>query len=877
MKNDPKHAPSKWFLKFFRWYCNPDYAEDLEGDLLERFEQKANQKNIRSAKTGFVFDVLKLFRPGIIRPLHSSKNFNEFGMFKNYFTIASRNLLNQKLYSIINIGGLMIGLTCFVMIFLYVQHELSYDNFYTKKDSIYQVYQQQIGNEYMGSDYFSVTPAGLASVLMETYPEVENATTMVERQALLTIGNSPYLSTGLWADPNFFEIFDYPFKEGNSEKIFDQPTAIVLTKSFANKVFGNIPALGKTVMITDHYGDKDFIVTGVLEDLPKNSSLQFEYVANLQSNSEYNEAVASPTWNNNNYHTFFLLKPQADPITLQKKLPAIVEKYIEVNEDYHFKYTYYIRPLSELYLQTNSNFDIGLKGNIQYLVLFSCIAIIVLLLACVNYMNLAIARSIQRAKEVGLRKVSGAVRGQLIGQFLGESVFIALIALFLAIGLTYWLLPYFSAIIERPLTLELINNPGLLLVLSLVVLFVGLFSGSYPAFFMSALKPINTLKGKITSGSPKMKLQSGLVVLQFATSIILIISSLVIYLQFDFIQNKELGYDKDHILVVQTRSKEVRKSIEPIKQAMLAQTNIKRITTFNSLPSDIGSSSLARNKEDGNDEENIAIYQNTVDYDYLKTFGLKLVAGRNFSPEIESDKDKVIINESAAYAFGWTPEEAVGNQFYRVGQKYLEVIGVVKDFHMFAMHLKIQPLMISLRNDYFNFVAMKVEPNGLQNTIALVEDTFQKYSHYPFEYQFMDDEFDRLYKADIKLGKIFGVFTLLSIIVAALGLFGLAAYITKQRTKEIGIRKVLGASIQRIVTLLVRDFLIMVFVGFVLAVPIAWGIMNIWLENYAYRITLEWWIFVIAGILAAIVSLVTISSQSIKASMSNPVDSLRSE
>jgi putative ABC transport system permease protein len=351
----------------------------------------------------------------------------------------------------------------------------------------------------------------------------------------------------------------------------------------------------------------------------------------------------------------------------------------------------------------------------------------------------------------------------------------------------------------------------------------------------------------------------------------------VIYLQFDFIQNKELGYDKDHILVVRTRSKEVRKNIEPIKQALIEQTKIKLITTSNSLPSDIGSSTLARLKEDGVDEDNIDIYRNDVDYDYVETFGLKLVAGRNFSPEIESDKDKVIINESAAYAFGWTPEEAVGNQFYRVGQKYLEVIGVVKDFHMFAMHLKIQPLMISLRNEYFNYASFKIEPNDLPNTIALIEENVQKYSQYPFEYQFMDDEFDRLYKADIKLGKIFGMFTFLSIIIASLGLFGLAAYITKQRTKEIGIRKVLGASVQRIVTLVIKDFLIMVLVGFVLAVPIAWGIMSIWLEEYAYRISMEWWMFALAGVIATIVSLVTISSQSIKASMSNPVDSLRSE
>ncbi|MEM7110188.1 MAG: ABC transporter permease, partial [Bacteroidota bacterium] len=800
----------------------------------------------------------------------------DFGMLKNYFTIASRNLLKQKLYTSINMIGLTVGLTCFISIFVYVQHELSYDDFYSNVDNIYRVYQKQGGNQFMGSDLFGVTPAGLASVLTKEYAEVVRATTVRKQSRLLTIGNSSFFEKGLSADFEFFQLFDHTFLAG-TRKDFKLANGIVLTKSFAEKTFKAKNILGKPIQISTWEGEVEFVVTGIIEDLPKNSSLQFSYVFNLLSNEKYVEASKSAKWDSNSYFTFFELHPDADPLALQNKLPEIVSKYSDT-EDYPFKNIYYAEPLKQLHLRSDVNFDIGLKGNTQYLVLFSVIAVIVLLLASVNYMNLAIARSIQRAREVGLRKVIGAVRGQLIGQFLGESIFIALMGFVLAIGLNYWLLPYFGAIIERPLTLDFVNNPVLLASLGVLVVLVGLFSGSYPAFFMSSLKPVNTLKGKMMNHRPKMRLQSALVILQYAASIILIIGSLVIYLQFEFIQNKELGYNKDHIVVVRTRSAELRKNIEVVKTELGAYPNVEVVSTSQSLPSDINSSLLARLKKEDNELRNITIYKNVIDYDYLNTFGHELLAGRNFSVDITSDQDKVIINESAAKAFGWTPEEAIGHQFYQVDQDYVTVIGVVKDFHMFSMHLAIQPLMMTPRHSsYFSYVSIKVKPNHIQNTIDLIEESVQKHSKYPFEFRFMDSEFDKLYKADIKLGKIFGAFTVLSTLVASLGLFGLAAYTAEQRTKEIGIRKVLGASVQAIIGLMANDFLKMVLVGFVFAVPIAWFVMDIWLIDFAYRISLEWWMFIIAGIIAGLVSIITVGSQSIKASLANPVESLRSE
>ncbi|MEM6525571.1 MAG: ABC transporter permease [Bacteroidota bacterium] len=871
-QQSPKEPPGR-LLKFFRWYCHPDYVEDLEGDLLERFERNADQKNIQSAKAVLFKDVIKLFRPGIIRPIFSGQQLNDFGMLRNYFTIASRNLMKQKLYSAINIGGLAVGLSCFIMIFIYVQHELNYDNFYSEKDRIYRVYHQDKSNMYLGSNYFGVSPAGLAPALVEEYAEVESATSIAQRSVLLSANNSGYFESGLWADPSFFNIFDYEFIEGTREKVFEQPNEIILTESFAFRLFGKTDVLDSSVTVSRFNGDRELIVGGVIKDLPSNSSFQFNHVINLRSDEGYLTSLENATWRNNSYQTFFLLNPGSDPSSLEKKLPAVIEKYGGKSEN--DDESYYIQPLSELHLESRINFDIGLKGSIQYLILFSAIAVVVLVLACVNYMNLAIARSIQRAKEVGLRKVIGAVRGQLIGQFLGESVFIAFMALIIAMGLSYWLLPYFGMIIERPLTLNLLNNPLLIPVLLGLILLVGLFSGSYPAVFMSSLKPVNILKGKSSGHSPKMRLQSILVVIQYTASIVLIISSLVIYLQFDFIQNKELGYNKEHIIVVDTRSAELRKNIETVKNELLKQSSIISISASNDLPSNVGSSTTVYPTKGDNAPE-ITMYVNSVDPDYLRTYEINLAAGRDFSLDLDADKGHVIINETAAKILGWTPEEAVGNQFYQ-GESERTVVGVVKDFHMFSMHLAIQPLMFNLRGKYFGIASMKVKPENIQNTLLLIEEAVQNYSKHPFEFQFMDDQFDKLYKADIRLGKIFGVFTMISIVIASLGLFGLAAFTTQQRTKEIGIRKVLGASVQTIVSLVTKDFVKMVLIGFLFAVPIAWFSMDIWLQDYAYHIGLEWWVFAISGIIAIIISVLTIGSQSVKASLANPVDSLRSE
>ncbi len=845
MKHPDHLRPPKWPLRFFRWYCHPDYLEDIEGDLRERFERRVQDEGMRVARRGFCKDVIRLFRPGIIRSWTLNFQPNHHDMFQSYFKIGWRNLFKQKLYSFINIGGLAVGLTCFVLIFLYVQHELSYDRFYPNADRIYRIYQQQVGADYLGSDYFAVTPPQVASVLMEEFPEVSRATSLEQHWALLGQAEDHYWEEGIWADAHFFEVFAFPFIQGNPKTALENPESIVLTQSLAEKIFGDNNPLGQPLL---YQNETPYTVTGVIVDPPQNTSFQFSFLTGFQSNRQYVEKMKQTKWDNNFVHTFLLLDERANPQAFQQKLPALLDKYQDP-EGYPFQNTYFVQSLFDVHLQTNINFDIGQKGNPRYITLFSLIALIVLLLACVNYMNLAVARSIHRAQEVGLRKVAGAVRGQLIGQFLGESLLMTFLALLLALGLTYGLAPVFSQLVERPIVLYFWQNAWLVLGLLILVVIVGLLSGSYPALFMSSLHPAQVLKANTKGQLSGMKIQRWLMVGQYAISIVLVISSLVIYHQLQFMQQKELGYDKDQIVAIEVQDRSLRRKNNALRTELLRNPGVIAVTVSSDLPTHITSSTIINDEEGSSQEDDLAIYDIRVDHDFLAVYGIPLVAGRNFSQQIASDrKQGYLINEMAAKALGWTPEEAIGQQFTH--DSVVTVIGVVKDFHMHSLHLPIQPLMLRLRDIYTAHISVKVRPEKLTETIASLEKTVGQYSSYPFEYQFLDESFDKLYKSEVRVGKTFGFFTLLAILIASLGLFGLAAYSAKQRTKEIGIRKVLGASVRSIVGILAQDFLKMVLIGFLLAIPIAWYLMSHWLQDFAYRIAMEWWMFALAGTFA---------------------------
>ena len=866
-----KTIPPRPATRLLLLFLKEKLAEEVRGDLDERFYSMVKKKSLFRARIDYWFQVMNYLRPFAIR---NANNFylNSAGMYQNYIKIAYRNLLRQKLYAGINIGGLAAGLACFIIIVLYVQHEFSFDRFYNNANRIYRVYQRQGGNIYLGSDVFGLTPSRLASVIEAEYPEVEVATAVDEKWALLSTEKSNFWEKGIAGDSHFFGVFTIPFIQGNPKLALKDAKSIVLTKSLADKIFPNGDPMGQSLKYQN--GDIYF-VTGIVNDPPANSSLQYTYIVNILSDYWYAENLKRTKWNNNNVHTFFVLAENANPRELEMKFPALLKKYKDPVDyaNYPFDDKYLIQTMPSMYMTSGVNFDIGLKGNERYVWLFSAVAVIVLLLACVNYMNLAIARSIKRAREVGLRKVVGAVRAQLIGQFLGESIMITFISLGLAISLTYILLPVFGDVMERPIELNFLSNSWLLPGLFMLVLTVGILAGSYPALVMSSLRPADVLKGRTGPKASGHTLQRSLVVFQYFASIVLIIGSIVIYQQLQFMKQKELGYDKEGVITIDMQDHHLVTKIDNLRNEWLQYPAIKDVTMSTQLPINVTSSHMINDEINDSESDDIAIYEIRTDDDFINTFGIQLIAGRNFSIKNKSDSaQSYLINEKAAKALGWTPEEAVGKQIVDDGPK--TIVGVVKDFHIHSLHLPIEPLMIRSYTGYGNFICVKVEKGKEQEAIAILETTIKKHSPWPFEYQFLDERFDQLYQSEMKLGEIFGVFTVVTILIASLGLFGLAAFTTGQRTKEIGIRKVLGASAQQVVILLSKDFIRLVAIAFVIAVPVGWYSMNSWLSDFAYRINIEWWTFAIAGLLALVIAKATISYQSIRASVMNPVESL---
>ncbi|MEM9327747.1 MAG: ABC transporter permease [Bacteroidota bacterium] len=867
MSKLPSIAPPRWPLRLLRRALNPNYLEELEGDLEERFYENLGKHGPKKARRRHIWGVIKLLRPALLRNLSGDVRLNQYGMLRNYFKVTWRNLAKQKLYASINIGGLALGLTCFLLVFLYVQHELSFDQFYRNSDEIYRVFIKQPTNYSQGTDRYASTPAALPSVLMAEYPKVKFATSVAAPSLLLEVNESEsYLEKALMADENYFRVFEHEFIQGNPESALSTTDGIVLTESLAAKLFGEEDPMGKRITFSRY----EAYVTGVIKDLPTTSSLSYSCLINIRLSAYYREEVVKDQWNGNSYRTFLSLEKGTDVRAFEEQIQQVVaDRWLPQDQ---IPTEYLVSPLSDLHLQLDVNEDFALKGNPTQLVLFSVISILVLVLACVNYMNLAIARSIARAKEVGMRKVLGASKGQLTTQFLLESVTFAMIALVIALIAVPLLLPVLGHLMDRTIHLQMEEHWYLLPILVGVVLTVGLLSGSHPAFFMSSLPPIKAIFGKLGNRLTGQKLQRILIACQYAISMIMAICSLVIYYQFQFIGSKELGFNRDQILTFPVRGKAIREKIDVLKNDWKSHPNILGVTTSNELPTDVGSSTFLRDDQTGGQ-----IYRLRTDYNFLEVFEMELVAGRNFSPQYAQDKEKnYIINETAAKALGWTAEEAIGRQFTNEGGETKTVVGVVRDFHMQSMHQPIAPLMIQVRGD-LNHISIKIRPENIGETISYLQETIEQISSYPLEYRFLDDHFNSLYQFERQQGELIGIFTLLAIVIACLGLFGLAAFNVRQRMKEIGIRKVLGASIESIVVTFSKSFMILVLFGFFVAVPVGWYLVSLWLDDFAYRIEVEWWMFVAAGLGATIIALLTISSQSIKASLVNPVECLRDE
>ena len=813
-------------------------------------------------------------------------------MIRNYFKIALRNLVKQRFYSVINILGLAIGLTTCLLITLFVLDELSYDRFHEKADRIQRVYlSYQMGGQ---SGDVAVAAAPLAQTVAETYPEVENAVRF-RTQGGYTVyrGEDAYREEAVtFADSSLFSVFTIPLLQGDPRTALAQPNTLVISATSAEKYFGadweQSPLLGETLLVGR---DKvPYQVTGIFDDMPTNSHFRFGMFLSMPSLEESKTEI----WLSNNFYTYLLLREGTDVAALQTKLNETfrtyaapqIEQYANANYEDFLKagnyFRYRIQPLTDIHLHSNLDSEIEANGDIRYVYIFSAIALFVLLIACVNFMNLSTARSAGRAKEVGIRKTLGSMRRQLIGQLLVEALLISFLALLLAILLAEMALPFFNDLAGKQLTIQYLHPWYFLPLLLGAVIIIGLLAGSYPAFFLSAFRPAKVLKGKLAGGLNRNWLRSGLVVLQFGISIVLITGTVVIYQQLNHIHNKKLGYDKEHVLVVHN-TYYLGDQAEAFKNEALREPSVTAATLTGYLPANAFSNNNSAIFPGKNPESDrtTSVPWFYVDYDYLPTMGMQLAAGRNFSRDFATDSSTLIINEAAArYFFGDT--DAVGQELSGFGEvpgsfETFTVIGVVQDFHYSTMRQKIMPMVIALHGN-ISALSLRVQPDQVPSALAALEAQWKQFvPDLPFEYSFLDERFNDMYKSEAKLGIIFTVFCSLAIFIACLGLFGLASFTAEQRMKEIGIRKVLGASVGSLVLLFSKDFTKLVLIALLIAVPISYWMMDRWLDDFAYRVTLGVSTFLIGGGIALLIAWLTVGFQSVRAAVANPVDSLRSE
>lgn len=808
-------------------------------------------------------------------------------MFRNYLKVALRNLWKQKTFSAINIIGLATGLCCFLLIAMYVVDELSYDRFNKKANRIFRVSSDI---KFNGSVmHFTQTPDLMGEVLTKDYPEIETFTRVfVNRGAKLIKKGTDYINEPDVAhvDSTFFNIFTVPAIHGNTQTALNEPNAVVLTKSAALKYFGSTDVLDKSIETNDN-NSTVYKVKAVVEDVPKNSHFRFDFFFSMKNvDYEWNQHLS------NNFHTYLLLKPGVDAESFGKMaLSQYVDKYVlpaakqfmEIGSMEEFKKAgnyleYSLTPLTKLHLYSDRSYELSPVGNIQYIYIFSAVALFILLIACVNFMNLTTARSANRAKEVGIRKVLGTERKALIAQFLSESTLMVILSMIIALLLTYLVLPLFNDVANKSISFQSLLSPVILPLLVLLPFIVGLLAGSYPAFYLSSFRPIMVLKGRI--GNKRGGLRSALVVFQFATSIILMIGTIVVYRQLNFIQTKELGYKKEQVLIIDD-AYALKKNVDAFKNDVLQLPGVESGTLSSYLP--VSNSSRSDNTYsskpvmDSKTGFNMQAWE--VDYDYLKTMGMSLSQGRNFSKDFGSDSSAIIINEAAAKILGYS--DPVGKNLYRSTNdgrtfKY-EIVGVVKNFNFESLKQPIGPLGFFLAPST-GLASFKIKDANLSALLKTIEAKWKTMAPgMPFSYRFLDESFNDMYRDEQRIGKIALTFSILAILIACLGLFGLAAFVAEQRTKEIGIRKVLGASVNGLVGLLSKDFVKLVVIAFVIAAPVAWYFMHKWLQDFEYRISINWVVFALAALIALFIAVATISFQAIKAAMANPVKNLRTE
>ncbi|MGH7595573.1 MAG: ABC transporter permease [bacterium] len=780
-------------------------------------------------------------------------------MFKNYLKIALRNILKHKSYAFVNIAGLAVGIACCLLILLYVQDELNYDRFHQNAAQIYRATlasnQQRV----------EVTPSILGPIFQREFPEVAQTVRLYEttRFGAVVVQRGERIfqeERFMFADSTVFEVFTFPFITGNPATALARPNTIVLTEAAARKYFGAANPLGQTLRVNNA---RDYEITGVIQDVPRHSHLQFDFLASYVSLT--NDWAKNETWYSANLYTYLLLHANASLPALEQRIPGLLQRE---KDEYWEKIA--LQKLTRIHLYWNN--------DIVRVYIFSSIAFLVLLIACINYMNLATARSIRRAREVGVRKVLGAVRGQLAAQFYGEIGVITLLALALAVLFVEVARPAFNAVSGKQLAAGAMLQPSFIMMLAAGGAMVTLIAGSYPALFLSTFQPGQVLKSALKLSGHGAGFRKGLVVAQFVISIALISGTTVVYNQLAYINNKKLGFEKEQVLILPMRERTLRSNYAALKAALAQHSNIVSVSAAAGFPGRVfGGYVMQAEGLPENQQPEVVGYP--VDNDIIKTLGLELLAGRGF-PETwtEAQGYVYVINERALQILGWQKEEAIGRWMNLPSNRMGRVVGVVKDFHFASLHAEIKPLAMFIEPPEFQYLLVKLRPQDLPNTLAFMRKQWHELApNSPFDFSFLDRAFESLYRAEQNAGRLLGVFAALAILIACLGLFGLASFTAEQRTKEIGVRKVLGATVTSIIGLLSQDFVKLVAIAFVIATPLGYFAMQKWLQNFAYRIEIGWWIFGLAGGLALLIALLTVSMQALKAALANPVEALRYE
>ncbi len=803
-------------------------------------------------------------------------------MLKNYLKIALRNLLRNKSYSFINIFGLAIGLTCTILIGLYVIHEFSYDKFHKNGDRIYRVVESY--NSEQEENWYATTFSALAPTLKSEFPSIKHVTHVYPTNGLITGGeNQKYQEdTIIYGDSSFFEMFSFPLLSGDPTSVLDQPLTVVITESVAQKFFGEANPVGKSISFKGQRSTVELEITGVAENPPSNSHIQFEYVFSYESLRnlrpwEYNKWYYPPVY------TYVELASNESVADLKSAFPAFQEKY--VGAEAHLR-NLDLQPIGDIRLFSDYQNELSTTSDISYIYLFSAIGIFILLIACINFMNLATAKSMKRSREVGMRKTLGARRKQLIWQFLGEAFIITTISLTLAFLIAEIVLPYFNAISGKELAMGAIGLSTWIVGTFGIILIVGLIAGSYPAFYLSSFKPITVLKGiKDTSGSSDSLFRKGLVVFQFFISTGLIFGTFIVTQQLDFLQNERLGFNKEQVAIIPVRETSDQFNIKSLKDEILRIPGVESAAAVSGVPGISSGIHSFGAVPDDNKTDTLGVMTITSDHSFVETLQLNLLEGRDFSEAFSTDETQAfIINQTAAEKFGW--DNPVGEKltlrFYTTDlvEKEGTVVGMVEDFQYHSLHSDIDPILIQVFSAtfYHDYLAIRFTSDNLQASLQNVEAKWSAFNpDRPFEYTFLDDTFDSMYKAEQQLSMIFNMFAVIAIAIACLGLFGLASYSTERRLKELGIRKVLGASVADILTLLSKDFLKLVVIGFLVSVPFAIFFMNKWLQNFSDRIEVNFALFFFVAVVAISVAIIAVSYQSIRAALMNPVESLKND